>query len=215
MAGVAYYNRKIRYRAHVARLDPCERAKIPSAFHRAPQYTNHLRLSLINEAGKAAGLSDDIHGYAETLPPDNGERFFSEYFFQQVEREENGAQYERVTNRCLCTDCGKIRNPYRVAAKPAPMVLPYLQMVVGESHQAARPRSNQVAAARQPPQLLLPPLLPAPQVFHPPPLQMFHHLPYHDATTIGMNQQVVLRLPPYSYYQSTTGPYSRILNASR
>jgi hypothetical protein len=215
MAGVAYYNRKIRYRAHVARLDPCERAKIPSAFHRAPQYTNHLRLSLINEAGKAAGLSDDIHGYAETLPPDNGERFFSEYFFQQVEREENGAQYERVTNRCLCTDCGKIRNPYRVAAKPAPMVLPYLQMVVGESHQAARPRSNQVAAARQPPQLLLPPLLPAPQVFHPPPLQMFHHLPYHDATTIGMNQQVVLlRLPPYSYYQST-GPYSRILNASR
>jgi hypothetical protein len=47
------------------------------------------------------------------------------------------------------------------------------------------------------------------------PLQMFHHPPYHDATTtIRMNQQVVLRLHPYSYYQSTTGPDSRILNAS-
>jgi hypothetical protein len=209
MAGVAYYNRKIRFRAHVARLDPCERAKIPSAFHRAPQYTNHLRLSLINQLGKAAGLSDDIHGYAETLPRDNGERFFSEYFFQQVEREENGAEYERVTNRCLCTDCGKIRNPYQVAAKPAPIVLPHLLVLVGESNQAASPRSNQVAAARRPPQLLLP----APQAFHPPPLQMFHHPPYHDSR---MNQQLVLlRQPPNSNYQSTAGPYTHILNASR
>jgi hypothetical protein len=132
-----------------------------------------------------------------------------------VEREENGAQYERVTNRSLCTDCGKIRNPYRVAAKPAPIVLPYVQMVVGESNQAASPRSNQVAAAQQPPQLLLP-LLPAPQAFQPPPLQMFHHPPYHDATTIRMNHQPVsATTTPYSYYQSTAGPYSRILNASR
>jgi hypothetical protein len=232
MAGVAYYNRKIRYRAHVARLDPRERAKIPSAFHRAPQYTNHLRLSLINQLGKAAGLSDDIYGYAETLPPDNGERFFSEYLFQQVEREEDGAQYERVTNQCLCTDCGKmrskIRNPYHRVPAPAIVLphLPLLQMVVvGESNQAASPQSNQVAAARRPPQLLLPALLPAPQAFHPPPapqafhpppLQMFHHPPYHDATTIRMNQQLVLLgLLPYSYYQSTAGAYTRILNASR
>jgi hypothetical protein len=46
---------------------------------------------------------------------------------------------------------------------------------------------------------------------------MFHHPPYHDATTtIRMNQQqVLLGLLPYSYYQSTAGPYTRILNASR
>ena len=50
----------------------------------------------------------------EILPPDNGERFFSEYLFQQLARQNDGVEYGKNTNRCLCKDCGgKNRNPYQ------------------------------------------------------------------------------------------------------
>lgn len=114
MAGVAHYNRKIRHRARIARLDPNDRAQIPSAFHRAPHYSNHLRLLLINQLGKQSGLASNIHGDAEALPEDNGERFFSEYLDQQSERiEERGVKFHKESNRCLCRECGgKLWNPY-------------------------------------------------------------------------------------------------------
>ena len=58
MVGMALYNRKIRHRNNIAALDPKERAKIPTAFHGAPHFTNHLRLSRNIVLGRDAGLLD-------------------------------------------------------------------------------------------------------------------------------------------------------------
>ena len=86
--------------------DPKEQAKIPTAFHGAPHFTNHIRLSRNIVLGRDTGLKFDIHKNVEILQPDNGERFFSEYFFEEKERREKGVGNEGTTNRCLCEMCG-------------------------------------------------------------------------------------------------------------
>lgn len=114
MAGIALYNLKIRYRLKMGMLDPRERKKIPTALHGAPHFTNHLRMSLNNTLAREAGLTLDVHTYVEILQQDNGERFFSEYLFEQSERIECGVRYHKETNRCLCNNCGGGNhvNPY-------------------------------------------------------------------------------------------------------
>ncbi|CAJ1917928.1 unnamed protein product [Cylindrotheca closterium] len=111
-AGIALYNLRIRYRLHIGSLDPKLRKKIPTAFHRAPHYTNHLRLAFINNLAKEAGIIGNVHSRVEELPADNGERFFSEYLTQQLARESSGVLYDEKTKRCKCKDCSKIKNPY-------------------------------------------------------------------------------------------------------
>jgi hypothetical protein len=114
MAGIALYNLKIRYRLKMGMLDPRQRKKIPTALHGAPHFTNHLRMSLNNTLAREAGLTLDVHTDVEILQQDNGERFFSEYLFEQSERIERGVSYHKETNRCLCDDCGGGNhvNPY-------------------------------------------------------------------------------------------------------
>ncbi|CAJ1934883.1 unnamed protein product [Cylindrotheca closterium] len=89
-AGIALYNLRIRYRLHIGSLDPKLQKKIPTAFHRAPHYTNHLQLASINNLAKEAGIIGNVHSAVEELPADNGERFFSEYLTQQLARESSG-----------------------------------------------------------------------------------------------------------------------------
>jgi hypothetical protein len=114
MAGLALYNLKIRHRLKNSKLSATARGETPTAFHGAPHFTNHLRLFRINILAKRAGLSGDVHEDVEILRPDNGERFFSEYLFQQLDREKKSVQHHVETNRCLCSECGgKIRNPYQ------------------------------------------------------------------------------------------------------
>jgi hypothetical protein len=155
MAGIALYNLKIRYRLKMRMLDPKERKKIPTAFHGAPHFTNHLRMSLNNTLAREAGLTLDVHKAVEILQQDNGERFFSEYLFEQLERIERGVSNHIETNRCLCDDCGggnhinpyakrktqSINNDHTVSLGPwAPSLRPITQRK--EENAAAVSRKN-------------------------------------------------------------------------
>jgi len=102
MEGTAKMNPRIRQRRRMAELDPKGRAKVPVAFHGVPHFTNHLRLSLVNVLARKAGLGCDVHQDVEVLQPDNGERFFSEYLFEQKERTENNLTASDDVNRCGC-----------------------------------------------------------------------------------------------------------------
>lgn len=117
MEGTAKMNLRIRQRRRMAELDPKGRAKVPVAFHGVPHFTNHLRLSLVNVLARKAGLGCDVHQDVEVLQPDNGERFFSEYLFEQKERTENNLTASDDVNRCGCKLCKDSRvevwNPYR------------------------------------------------------------------------------------------------------
>ena len=119
MIGVARYNRSIRYRLKIAKMDPEERKRIPICFQQAPHYMNHLRLTQINQLAAEVGLEAPPHSDVEILPEDNGERFFSEALMEHKKRDEAGVQYEDKTNRCMCKACGGRPNPY---SKPRPIV---------------------------------------------------------------------------------------------
>ncbi|CAJ1938409.1 unnamed protein product [Cylindrotheca closterium] len=111
-AGIALYNLRIRYHLHIGSLDPKLQKKIPTAFHRAPHYTIHLRLAFINNLAKEAGIIGNVHNGVEELPAHNGERFFSEYLTQQLARESSGVLYDEKRKRCKCKDCSKLKTPY-------------------------------------------------------------------------------------------------------
>ena len=115
LGGIALYNRRIRYRLKLAKLKPEERAKVPVGFQTSPHYTDHLRLSHNNNLGRVAGLQVDVHkpSDVEILQPDNGERFFYEYWLQEQERVKQGVMKDEKTNQCLCKACGFVSNPYR------------------------------------------------------------------------------------------------------
>ena len=113
MAGIAYYNLRIDFRLKLAKMTPAKRAKVPIEFQDSPHYTNHLRLSFNNLLGRQAGLPIDVHNDVVVLQPDNGERFFYEYYLQQKNREAQAVGNDKTTKRCLCQACGWVDNPYR------------------------------------------------------------------------------------------------------
>ena len=64
--------------------------------------------------GRQVGLVVDVHDDVEILPPDNGERFFSEYLVQQLLRMKMFVP-DPKTGRCMCNRCGgrkHINNKY-------------------------------------------------------------------------------------------------------
>jgi hypothetical protein len=95
-------------------MTPEERAKIPHKFRGVPVHYNHSRLDHINKLARKAGIDKDVHQDVRELPPDNGERFFSEYLKQQKARNATLPEHPE-TDRCQCNMCATkpIENPYR------------------------------------------------------------------------------------------------------
>ena len=142
MAGIARYNRNIRFRQWIASLDPKERRKIPTAFQRAPHFSNHLRLAFINKLAAEAGLKVPAHRNVESLPADNGEKFFSEYLFEELDREAHDVGHEKETMRCKCRLCAGRINPYQQR---------YQSTVVGTLPSAPSASDNNHLPPDQPP----------------------------------------------------------------
>ena len=111
LAGTARYNLSIRHkRGLVATENPNEnpmssleyRKKIPAGWDKAVPYFNHSELWHINMLAAAVNCSYPFPN-AEILPPDNGERFFSEYLTDTIPTLKNYRHGEM--DECLCHGC--------------------------------------------------------------------------------------------------------------
>ena len=115
LEGTATYNRNIRFRRLLSLMTAEERkAFAPATYQEYHPHTDHCRLAFLNRLGREVGLFIDVHFDVEILPPDNGERFFSEYLIQQILRMKNFPP-DPVTGRCMCNRCGgrkHINNKY-------------------------------------------------------------------------------------------------------
>jgi hypothetical protein len=78
LTGTARYNLHVRYKLRLAR-GATVRQKIPAGWMTVLEYFNHTELNYINQLAEKVGVSSVPFPEAEALPPDNGERFFSEY----------------------------------------------------------------------------------------------------------------------------------------
>ena len=101
LAGTARYNLAIRHkRLFVTSITTEERKQLPAAWEKVVPYWNHSELWHINLMAKDIGIAMPFP-LAERLPPDNGERFYSEYMkvVEPMKQRYNGDQ-------CLCNVCG-------------------------------------------------------------------------------------------------------------
>ena len=84
ISGMAVYNLRIRFRLRLLR--DVHLWKEYPANQTSPSHLNHSILSMINRKARKAGLDFDVHEYVEILPEDNSERFMSQYWEEQKER---------------------------------------------------------------------------------------------------------------------------------
>jgi len=108
LTGTARYNLAIRHKWRLISLslthENPERKKIPAAFESLVSFFNHSELACANQIAKDAGASNSNLPFQniEPLPPDNGERFFSEYLlWKNSNKPHNDGQ-----SHCLCHLCG-------------------------------------------------------------------------------------------------------------
>ena len=115
LEGTATYNRNICFRRLLSLMTAEEiKAISPATYQEYHPHTDHCRLAFLNQLGREVGLFIDVHFDVEILPPDNGERFFSEYLKQQLLRMKTFPP-DPVTGRCMCNRCGgrkHINNKY-------------------------------------------------------------------------------------------------------
>jgi hypothetical protein len=109
LRGTAGFNVKIRHRLELAEMAANEpassRPNIPSFWLNYPSHKNHCELVRANELAVAGRYPEVPFPSARPLPPDNGERFFSEYLIEETKRQ--GAIKEHPLNdRCHCPKCG-------------------------------------------------------------------------------------------------------------
>jgi len=110
--GLADHNAKMRWRVLIESMLPEERGKIKYCFQRVNPHKDHCILALINDLARNCGVSEPVYQHVRRLPEDNGERFFSEYYFQQLERNQ-GLRENELTDRCQCRLCALNPTPLR------------------------------------------------------------------------------------------------------
>ena len=108
LAGTARYNLSIRHVRSLASKyenpQSTDRRKIPAAWEKVIPFFNHSELWYVNNLAKSVGCEHPFPK-AETLIPDNGERFFSHYItntLPSLKSIKHGTLGE-----CLCTSCTK------------------------------------------------------------------------------------------------------------
>jgi len=79
LTGACRYNLNVRNKLRLATEDAATRIKIPAGWETVISYTNHTELRFINSLARRASVMDVPFPNTESLPDDNGERFFSEY----------------------------------------------------------------------------------------------------------------------------------------
>ena len=103
LQGTVLYNAGIDCKHHVGSLSPDEISKIPSHLRRVPLRHDELEKKHVNDALASIGCSK-IFTNVKELRPDNGERFFMQYFHQQKERSKfNVGAVD--SKRCQCEKC--------------------------------------------------------------------------------------------------------------
>jgi hypothetical protein len=100
LIGTCRHNVRMRHRIWWNQLDLEERANIIEYFAKEPMYYNHTNLSVVNQLAMEAGCEDVPFKAVRPLPPDNGERFFGEYYMENKQRETCP-----VTKQCQCLSC--------------------------------------------------------------------------------------------------------------
>jgi hypothetical protein len=104
LTGTARYNLHVRFKLELTKCDRAnvrDRAKIPAGWETVLEYFNHTELAFINQLATKAGLSVVPFPQAEALPPDNGERFFSEYLAWRKQHKPK----TDTNDLCLCKGC--------------------------------------------------------------------------------------------------------------
>jgi len=112
LTGTARHNMTIRHKISLTdeKTSRVLRAKIPAAFEGVVSFFNHTELQHINTIALEAGITQQNLPFRnlESLPKDNGERFFSEYLTRMREIKPKFNDKDR----CMCTSCdnGNIHN---------------------------------------------------------------------------------------------------------
>jgi hypothetical protein len=104
LAGTARYNTVVRQKAASIAMTPENRKELPAHYLRVPQYFNHSSLGIVNANAVKLGNTIPFEDTRE-LPPDNGERFFSQYLEEQQQQNETVTPHIN-TDRCQCKKCG-------------------------------------------------------------------------------------------------------------
>jgi hypothetical protein len=106
LTGTARYNLMIRHKYRLASLKgvadgEIEQRKTPAGWESFIAYYNHAELAWVNQLATSAGASKKPFANVETLEPDTGERFFSEYLSWMKQTK---PKYD-AQDRCLCAEC--------------------------------------------------------------------------------------------------------------
>lgn len=129
LAGTARYNLAIRHKRMLVKTvdqaddgnslaNPEQRRNIPAGWEKVVPFYNHSELWHINKMAAAVGCSHPFP-YAEVLPEDNGERFFSEYLTITVPSLKGTGHGE--LGECLCCFCSATTGVVTIPAPPRPM----------------------------------------------------------------------------------------------
>jgi len=109
LTGTARHNLSIRRKRLLIAVTPentVNRTKTPAAYESVVEFYNHTELHHINRMAIQAGQTATNLPFqnVEMLPPDNGERFFSECLSWMRDAK---PRYNLVNCRCLCSICGQ------------------------------------------------------------------------------------------------------------
>jgi len=153
LSGTARYNLAIRHKrslmlSTVAAGAQVDRKNIPAAWEKIPPCYNHSELGYVNNMARAIGLTPPFPN-AEQLPPDNGERFFSEHMACC----RPGALNVDSNDHCRCNLCA--RNPPNAAFISKKTTTPKRIAQLTVAGKTATPGTivRQQASLPQPPQL--------------------------------------------------------------
>jgi hypothetical protein len=113
LRGVTETNTKVRFKSKIK--DPM----IPSHLEDLPLFLDESELAYVNCQLQEASL-DPVFDVVLPLPPDNGEVFLSEYFFEQVKRNTQAKSLmDTKQNKCICPECAGFLFPI-IASKQNP-----------------------------------------------------------------------------------------------
>jgi hypothetical protein len=119
LRGLAHRNVKIRHKLTLRSEKSSEKTtttrKVPYHLREEPAHPNHSMLSYLNNQAIEKGMKPPFND-VRPLPEDNGEVFLSEYYFQQLKRNETRNQLlaslpttvprlDPARKRCMCNEC--------------------------------------------------------------------------------------------------------------
>jgi hypothetical protein len=104
LSGTSDHNIRCRWKEHqnARRLDGELQDEFVH-FEEEPPFWDHSLLGVINQLAQAQGYPR-VFNFCVEIESDNGEKFLSQYFFTQKQRNQENGQ-EKNTGMCLCISC--------------------------------------------------------------------------------------------------------------